>query len=327
MCFPKRLCRPERVCTEVQGKLFTLAREFLPYLEAERGCSRLTVSSYASDLRLFLAHLQGSGQPGEPTCLTLPNARSWIVQMHRAGLSPTTVARRISALKSFARYLEEQGHTDRNEIARLQSPARQQTLPTYLGQEELLRIRDAALRQRTAYAAFRDYAMLSVLIFTGLRRGELLNLRLGDVDFTEKTLRVTKGKGNKTRIVPLVQEAIEAIQDWLVFRRTKGHAYLFTTIRGNRIYPSRLQATWKKVLARSGVTRPGVTLHTLRHSLATLLLQSGQADLVSIQHILGHSRLDTTGIYLHVVPSQLRQAVEAHPLVVSHSRDDYGARR
>ncbi len=114
----------------MQGKLFTLAREFLPYLEAERGCSRLTVSSYASDLRFFLAHLQASGQSEEPSSLALPHTRSWIVQMHRAGLSPTTVARRISALKSFARYLEEQGHTDRNEIARFQSPARQQTLPT-----------------------------------------------------------------------------------------------------------------------------------------------------------------------------------------------------
>ena len=305
------------MCTEVQGKLFTLAREFLLYLEAERGCSRLTISSYASDLRFFLAHLRGSGQPEEPTSLTLPNARSWIVQMHRAGLSPTTVARRISALKSFARYLEDQGHLTRNEIARLQAPTRRQSLPTYLSQEELLKIRDAALRQRTAYGAFRDYAILSVLIFTGIRRGELLNLRLGDVDFAEKTLRVTKGKGNKTRIVPLVEEAVAATQDWLVFRRSKGHDYLFTTARGNRIYPSRLQAIWKKVLARSGVTRPGVTLHTLRHSMATLLLQSGQADLVSIQHILGHSRLDTTGIYLHVVPAQLRQAVEAHPLAAA----------
>jgi len=298
----------------VQVKLYTLAEEFLLYLEAERGCSPLTITSYRSDLTQFFTHLQEVGAPDGAASLSLTNARSWVVAMHRAGLSPNSTGRRVSALKSFCRYLHDQGHTEQNEIARLTAPARVQTLPTYLSEDELRSLMGAALDQRVAYNAFRDYAMLSVLVFTGLRRGELLNLRMGDADMIERSLRVRHGKGKKMRIVPLVDEAIQAIEDWLAFRRTKGHDYLFTTVRGNRIHPSRLQAIWKRILVRSGVTRPGVSLHTLRRSMATLLLQSGRADLVAIQRLLGHSRLDTTGIYLHVVPGQLREAVEGHPL-------------
>jgi len=176
---------------------------------------------------------------------------------------------------------------------------------------------DAALKQRTAFCAFRDYAIIATFIYTGVRRGELLNLRLGDVDAEAKALRVERGKGRKTRIIPMVEELIEALEDWLQYRPACDHDYLFSTNRGNRIYPTRLQVIWKKTLKRSGLRRSGVSMHTLRHSFATLLLQSGQAALVSIQHLLGHSRLDTTAIYLHVDTSQLRDAIVGHPLTAN----------
>lgn len=121
--------------------------------------------------------------------------------------------------------------------------------------------------------------------------------------------------------MPLVEEAVRAVEDWLTFRRTRGHDFLFTTVHGNRVHASRLQAIWKRILDRSGIKRAAVSLHTLRHSVATLLLQSGRADLVAIQHILGHTRPDTTGIYLHVVPGQLREAVNAHPLAVRNGHN------
>ncbi|MBP8954918.1 MAG: tyrosine-type recombinase/integrase, partial [Armatimonadetes bacterium] len=99
----------------------------------------------------------------------------------------------------------------------------------------------------------------------------------------------------------------------LEFRPDCRHDYLFTTTQSNRIHASRMQIIWKRVLQDSGITRPGVSLHTLRHSAATLLLQNG-VDLVSIQQILGHTRLDTTAVYLHVGGAELRKAVSAHPL-------------
>jgi len=298
----------------VQGQLGSLAAEFLQYLEAEKGYSRLTVTSYQSDLRQFLAHLADTGAPAELASLTLPNARSWVVALHRRGLSPNTVARRVAALRSFSRYLAEEGYLEHDPLLRLSAPARVREIPECLTAEELAALRDAALNQRVAYSAFRDHAIISLLIFTGARRGELLALRMGDVDLDRGIVRIQKGKGRKSRAVPLVAEAVEAVRDWLTFRRTKGHDYLFSTLFGNRIYPSRLQIIWKAILERSGITRPGISLHTLRHSMATALLRTGKVDLVTIQHLLGHSRLDTTGIYLHVDGADLRRAVEAHPL-------------
>jgi len=298
----------------VQGILDTLVEEFLLHIEAERGYSPLTVTSYRSDLTQFATHLQQLGVALDVSALTLEHARSWVVSMHRAGLSGSTVARRVAALRSFCKYLFDERILETNEIARLRTPARTRPLPVYLSEDELRALLDAALKQRVAYNAFRDHAMLSLLIFTGIRRGELVALRVGDVDLVARQVNVIHGKGRKSRVVPLVDDAVDAVRDWLAFRRTKGHDYLLTTVHGNRVHASRLQAIWKRILERSGITRPGVSLHTLRHSMATLLLQSGKADLVSIQRILGHSRLDTTGIYLHVVPGQLRDAVEGHPL-------------
>ena len=157
--------------------------------------------------------------------------------------------------------------------------------------------------------------MMSMLIFTGMRRGELINLRLGDISLTKRTVQVF-GKGGKSRVIPLVDQLVQALSDWLEFRPTCcKHDYLFSTFHGNRIHPSGMQRIWADILEKSGLSTEGVTLHTLRHSMATLLLLSGKCSLVEIQQILGHSRLDTTAIYLHVGGIQLRQAVEAHPLI------------
>ncbi len=298
----------------MQGQLCSLVTEFLQYLEAEKGYSRLTVTSYQSDLRQFLAHLSDAEVPAELAALTLANARTWVVAMHRRGLSPNSVGRRVAAIRSFSRYLAEESYLEHDPLLRLSAPARVRAIPECLTPEELAALRDAALNQRVAYNAFRDHAIISLLIFTGARRGELLNLRMGDVDLEQGILRIQRGKGRKSRAIPLVAEAVEAVQDWLAFRRTKGHDYLFSTLFGNRIYPSRLQVIWKAILERSGITKPGVSLHTLRHSMATALLRPGKVDLVTLQHLLGHSRLDTTGIYLHVDGADLRKAVEAHPL-------------
>jgi site-specific recombinase XerD len=199
----------------------------------------------------------------------------------------------------------------------ISSPKREKTVPVYLGKESLQKLLDATLQQRTEYCAFRDYAIMATFIYSGLRRGELLGLKMSDVGLETGSLRVVDGKGKKSRVIPMHGKLREALGDWLQYRRTKGHDYLFTTNRGNRIYPSRIQIIWKKTLKRSGVKRSGVTIHTLRHSFATLLLQSGEVDLVSLQHLLGHSRLDTTAIYLHVGTKQLQNAVSAHPLADS----------
>jgi len=298
----------------VQGNLDTLAREFLLYLQAERGCTRATAQAYQADLRDFFRHLSDIGVTPTVEEISVDVVRSWVIAMHQRGLCNNSVARRLAALRSFWRYLMIKGLTAEDVPGQVATPRRERSLPAYLGSEELRRLLDAALQQRTAFCAFRDYAIIATFVYAGLRRGELLNLRVADIDLAESTLRVVSGKGRKTRIIPMVPELNQALEDWLQMRAKFASGYLFVTVRGNRIYPSRLQIIWKKVLSRAGLCRPGVTMHTLRHSFATLLLQSGKTDLVSIQHLLGHTRLDTTAIYLHVTSQQMREAVSAHPL-------------
>lgn len=303
----------------MQRTLDTLAQQFLLYLQAERGCSLLTASAYRSDLKSFLKHLVTTFDVVAPTGITVEMVRSWIVSMHERGLCANSVARRVAAFKSFWKYLCESDLASPTLLLKVRVPKRERTLPQYLTTDELRALLDAALSQKNAFSAFRDYAILATFIYAGLRRAELLNLRLVDVDLTARTLRVVSGKGRKTRVVPVVDELRDAIANWLEIRPTPARVdHLFVTCRGNRIFANRLQIIWRKLRDGAGISRPGVSMHSIRHSFATLLLQSGEADLVSIQQLLGHSRLDTTAVYLHVSGQHLREAVAAHPLARCH---------
>ncbi|MBP8952097.1 MAG: tyrosine-type recombinase/integrase [Armatimonadetes bacterium] len=292
----------------------TAIRDFVLYLEAERGYSPNTCRSYRSDLRLFREHMDTEVGALDIESVTTQVVRAWIVQMKGAGLTNSTIARRVHALRSFWHYLADNDLVDQDPLRRISAPKKERKLPQYLRADELREILDAAQRHPVASVAFRDYAIMAVMIYTGIRKAELIGLRLADVDLVDGLLRV-HGKGGKWRVVPLADEAAQAVSDWLEFRRTDcRHDYLFTTTRGNRIHPSRMQRIWSSILKRSGITREGVSLHTLRHSAATLLLQSGRCDILQIQQLLGHSRLDTTAIYLHVEPGDLRDAMRDHPL-------------
>jgi len=292
----------------------TLAQDFLLYLEAELGYSTQTTTSYCYDLRHFFDFLDRHDVAPSPDAVTTAVVREWIVEMHRRGLSSATIARHIYALRSFWKYLVELDHASHNPVAKVSAPKREVRLPKYLGADELRKLLEAAQRSPSVFCSFRNYAMMAMLIFTGMRRGELINLRTTDVALVERAVTV-RGKGNKMRVIPLVDQVVDAVRDWLEFRPADcKHDYLFTTAHGNRIHPSRMQRIWKGILRRSGIQQEGVSLHTLRHSMATLLLQSGRCSLVEIQRILGHSRLDTTAIYLHVNDAELREAVNAHPL-------------
>jgi integrase/recombinase XerC len=287
---------------------------FLLHLVAEKGYSRHTAQSYRSDLRLFCAFLTERSAAREVEEVTTESVRSWVVEMKTAGLANATIARRLHALRSFWRYLQDVDLTTRDPLRKVATPKKQQSLPRYLKVDELRQLLDAAQRHTVVALAFRNYAMIALLAYTGIRKSELLALKLDDVDLDGARM-VVRGKGSKWRALPLPDEARTAVADWLELRDAGcGHDYLFTTSRGNRIHPSRMQRIWRSILERSGVRRGGVTMHTLRHSMATLLLQSGACDVVQLQQLLGHSRLDTTAVYLHVEPGSLRKAIEGHPL-------------
>ncbi len=292
----------------------TFAQDFLVYLEAEKGYSPHTAIAYCDDLRRFFGFLTDQGVPLQVENVTTTLVRQWLVAMHHDGLSATTIGRRLYGLRSFWKYLLTCEYVADDPVCKVGVPKCERTLPKYLTADKLDKLLAAAQCNKYVICGFRNYALMSTLIFTGMRRGELIGLQVGDVSFEAKTVRV-RGKGNKTRVIPLVDRVLDAVGDWLELRPDhKGHDYLFTTTHGNRIGPWRMHRIWRRVLEDSGIEADGVTMHTLRHSMATLLLQSGECSLVEIQRILGHSRLDTTAIYLHVTEGELRDAVRAHPL-------------
>jgi len=149
-----------------------------------------------------------------------------------------------------------------------------------------------------------------------LRRAEVVGLKLSDVDLRSGWLKVRNGKGGKGRSILLVREPREAVMDWLEFRPESDHEYLFTGLHDEPLGNNGVSRMFKRVAKNAGVLRDGVSLHTLRHIFASLLLQKG-CDLISIKEILGHADLSSTAIYLHMDASHLRAAVRQHPLAES----------
>lgn len=291
-----------------------LAQLFLVSCEVERGYSPLTVEAYRHDLKQFLAFLgTQDGQHRSPEDVTPRIIRTYLAALHGRGLAVATVRRRLDGLRSFWRFLQETGETEDTPFVGVRCPKRPKKLPQCLSESALVALLEAADTNHYSLLAVRDRAVLSVLIFGGLRRAELLGLRVGDVDWQERTLRVRHGKGDKERVIPLAEEAVQALANWLAVRPKCPADSLFCTRNGRPLGVKGLQGLFHRARRAAGIARQGVTLHTLRHSFATLLLRNG-AHLVAIGGLLGHSSLETTAVYLHVTAEDSRRAVDCHPL-------------
>lgn len=287
--------------------------EFLAYLEHEKGCAQLTLIAYQSDCRQFAEFVDRQGIPREVARVTTAVVRSYVASMSKHGYARTTIARRIASLRSLFAYLHQSDHLLRNPVAAVATPKPRVDAPVYLSPEECQQLLDATDANYYFLLAFRDKAVFGTFIYTGIRRTELLDLRLRDLDFDRRVLTVRNGKGGKARAIPMSDELIALLNDWLELRPRSDHDAVFTTRTGEPLGRHGLYEAFRRACAAAGIKRQGVTLHTLRHSFATGLLQAG-ADLVALQRLLGHSSLDTTAIYLHVEMDGLREAVGKHPL-------------
>ena len=289
-------------------------RAFLAFMRLNRNASPHTVAAYDSDLSQFLdlaaAHLGRRREAVEPADLQLPLVRAYLAELYRLGQSRATVARKLSALRTFVRYLRREGFIEHDPVALAAAPRREQKVPAHLSVDEMARLLD--MPDIAAPLGRRDRAMLELLYASGLRLSELVGLDLEDVNLPARMVRVM-GKGAKERLVPFNQAAAAAIRAWLKDRAvlTQGAA-LFVNARGGRLTGRSVQ----RLLARyvSGCSaRFGISPHALRHSFATHLLQNG-ADLRAIQELLGHVQLSTTQRYTHVNAAQLLDVYrKAHP--------------
>jgi integrase/recombinase XerD len=278
---------------------------FRDFLALEAGTSGLTVEAYEHDVRRLAEYASGRGIAG-PEAVTAAQLRDFLYMLKDLGLSPATIRRQVSALRTYFRFLVGEGHATRDPSERLESPKRWRALPSVLTLAEVERL--LAAPNTDEPLAVRDRALLELAYATGMRVSELVGATLQDVLFEDGVARVF-GKGRKQRLVPVGRRALGAVALYAreirtLLDRGRGRGRLFLNSHGTPL--SRVGA-WGIIRAtarRAGITKR-VTPHTLRHTFATHLLEGG-ADLRAVQEMLGHADLSTTQLYTHLDREYLR---------------------
>jgi len=283
-------------------------KEFLTYIQVEKGLARHTLESYARDLTRLSRWAATNKRDVKD--LTRQDLRAWIADLSKEGLAPNSVSRAVSAARGLFRFLMLDGHIKRHPTEDLQTPQKFAHLPAFLTEEEIARLFSAP--DVKTLDGIRDRAILELLYATGLRVSELVCLKQTDVDL-HTGLLVCYGKGEKERRVPIGKSAIHWLQQYGAAKAGYGNSRLRELFE-HRGKPLTRQFVWSMIrnhAKASGVK--AISPHTLRHSFATHLLQNG-ADSRSVQALLGHSDISTTQIYTHMTDRHLRSAYDRfHP--------------
>jgi integrase/recombinase XerD len=292
---------------------------FHDYLSLEQGASRLTSEAYGRDLARFAvyAHIKGAHTVQEVSATTL---RNYLYHLKDLGLAPASIRRNVSAIRTYFKFLMDEGLVVRDPSERLEAPKRWRTLPDVLSVEEVTRLLEAPSLDEPL--VFRDRAMLELAYGAGLRVSEWITIGVKDILYDEGLVRVF-GKGAKERLIPIGRKALADIAIYERelrprLERGQGKGVLFLNARGT---PLTRMGAWKilrKYVERAQISK-NVTPHTLRHSFATHLLEGG-ADLRAVQEMLGHADISTTQIYTHVDREYLRTVHKQF-----HPRESLGA--
>ncbi|MBN2419469.1 MAG: tyrosine recombinase XerC [Deltaproteobacteria bacterium] len=293
---------------------------FIDYLKSQRGYSLNTVRGYETDLRHFFDYLKKNDSTEH---VELKQIDFHVVRAYLGGLfkryNKTTISRKLSAIRSFFFFLEKNNINEGNPAAEISSPKQGSYIPEYLNVDDMFMLLDAP--EPVTLRDVRNQAILELLYSCGIRVSELTGLNIEDIDFKERLVRVI-GKGNKERIVPAGKKALAAIEKYLEmsesFRKKTGYLTgskknpLFLNKSGGRLSSRSVSNIIKKYVREYGLVN-NITPHSLRHTFATHLLDSG-ADLRSVQELLGHASLSTTQKYTHVSLDKLMEVYDrAHP--------------
>jgi len=284
--------------------------KFIQHLAFERRLSPQTCKSYRHDLESLLAFRDSSGVDSWGK-MDSEHFRAFSACIYRKGLSARSIQRRLSACRTFFRYLIREKHVDRHPVTDISAPKGKKRLPENLDADRMARLLD--IRGKGPLVD-RDRAILELLYSSGLRLSELTGLNCGDVDRVDATVRVT-GKGNKDRIIPVGRKALAALTLWDQSRvqlAASDEKALFVSNRGTRISPRSVQARVSHWARRQGIDTH-VYPHLFRHSFATHLLESSH-DLRGVQELLGHANISTTQVYTHLDFQHLAQIYDqTHP--------------
>lgn len=325
----KRTAPPAAIAADSHDPVLNL---FLEYLRSERNSSEHTINSYRTDILQFAELALETKDLADIawTNATISDARSFVVALVNQNISKTSTARKLSALRSFYRYMEREGRATQNPFMGLTSPKKEKRLPLFMTVKEVGTLLDTPAKYWAARLAdgvaktdesaelgtARDTALLEVIYSGGLRINEAIGLNLGDVDLISYVMKI-RGKGKKERYAALGKPAVRAIRECLRVRKKytadqSANAPLFVNRQGGRLTARSFQRDFKEYLFHAGLPLD-MTPHKLRHSFATHLLDAG-ADLRSVQELLGHENLSTTQIYTHITTERMKRIYKAaHP--------------
>ncbi len=307
--------KKETVVIDKEAQSLEAISKYREYLIAERNYSEHTINSYIKDICEFKDFLKEESMGSLITARTL-NARNFMTRLFNSGFKKKSIARKLSSLKTFYRYLITEKIVDKNPFELIESPKVEKILPKILYKEEIEKIFNSI--DTTTAIGKRNLAIMEILYGSGLRVSELVSLQLKNLDFANSMIKVL-GKGSKERYVPMNSRTIDAINAYIHIGRpelilkieTESPTELFVNRSGGALTSRGVRVIINKVL-EDAAESIHVYPHMLRHTFATHLLDGG-ADLRSVQEMLGHSNLSTTQIYTHVSTEQLKKSMENHP--------------
>ena len=293
---------------------------FLEMMSAERGASANTLEAYGRDVEEFLTYCGGLALKE----ISRDDVGDFVQYLGREGRSPKTVARKLSAVREFFKFLYTEKDIKDNPAADVLTPKQDRPLPKFLSEDELTRL-IAAAKEWSGPKGRQMTAMLELMYASGLRVSELVSLPENCINFDRRQVFV-RGKGSKERVVPVAPAAIQAVFDYLeqrdcFIREGRRSIWLFPSksSRSGHISRDTFFKRLKELAVKAGIYPSRVTPHVLRHSFATHLLNHN-ADLRSVQKMLGHESINTTEIYTHILSDKLLETVQKlHPLAGKHS--------
>jgi integrase/recombinase XerC len=286
--------------------------QFLKYLKFQKRYSQHTITAYNNDITQFSTFLTSLSQ--NYSTANHQSVRAWVVNLMDDGLEAKSVNRKISSLRSFYKYLLKEDIIIKNPVAKVQTPKVAKKLPSFVSDDKLSLLLDNSVFTNE-FESIRDKLILELLFGTGIRLNELLQLRLGDIQLAEKTLKVL-GKRNKERIIPIHSTLINSLNNYITLRNEKqfinSSDSLIITNNGNAAYAKFIYRVVHQYLSLI-TTQDKKSPHVLRHTFATSLLNKG-ADINAIKDLLGHANLAATQIYTHNSIERLKSIYkQAHP--------------
>lgn len=287
---------------------------FTDYLEFEKKYSPHTVTAYLKDLEDFQKFASEEYQYSEIVDVNYSIVRSWIVSLVDSGISNRTVNRKISSLKTYYKFLLKTSQIEINPLAKHKALKTSRKIQVPFSEMEIENVMEMLLTENT-FEGLRDRLIVELFYSTGIRRAELINVKLNDVSFAQKTIKVL-GKRNKERIIPLLPAVLSSINEYLTFRNQlenrEASDYLFMTQKGVKIYETLVYRIINSYFSKAS-EKVKKSPHILRHSFATHLLNEG-ADINAVKELLGHSSLASTQVYTQNSIAKLKEVYKnSHP--------------